>query len=243
MAPTKMPIACRPAEGFYALEVPAPHAWPFRIFLPRGYEPAYPYPLLVFLHGHGSNEEQILRLAPRLSRRNYICIAPRGPHLLGPDREGRMGYSWGADAGNDPLVEDFVYRAIEQTQRAYHIHTERIYLAGFREGAGVAYRLGLMDPDRFGGVASLNGAMPRLGAPRLRLPDARRLKLFIGHGIANPIIPLTLARQDFRLFYAAGMQAQFRTYPTTHKIHADMLHDVDRWIQDRISEDDFGCAW
>ncbi|MBY0227952.1 MAG: hypothetical protein K2W96_01595 [Gemmataceae bacterium] len=240
MVPTKLPLACRPAEGFYASEVPSPHAWPFRTFLPRGYEPAYPYPLIVFLHGHGSNEEQTLRLAPRLSRRNYICIAPRGPHVLGPDREGRLAYSWGQDGGDDPLIEDYVFRAIEQTQRSYHIHTERIYLAGVREGAAVAYRLALMDPDRFGGVVSLNGAMPRLNAPRLRLPDARGLRTFIGHGIANPIVPLALARADYRLFYAAGLPVKFRTYPTTHKIHADMLADVDQWIQDRISEEDQG---
>jgi phospholipase/carboxylesterase len=235
MAPIKLPLSCRPVEGFYTSEVAAPHAWPFRTFLPRGYEPSYPYPLIVFLHGHGSSEEQILRLAPRLSRRNYICIAPRGPHVIGPDREGRMTYGWGGDS-DEPLVEDYVFRAIEQTCRSYHIHTERIFLAGFREGAALAYRLGLMYPEKFGGVISLNGAMPRRG-PLLRLPEVRDLKVLIGHGIANAIVPLSLARQDYRLFYAAGMPVRILTYPTTHRIHVDMLQDVDRWIQDHISDE------
>ena len=53
-----------------------------RTFLPTGYEPNYAYPLLVFFHGHGGNEEQVLRLSPRLSRRNYICIGLRGPFVL-----------------------------------------------------------------------------------------------------------------------------------------------------------------
>ena len=61
--------------------------------------------------------------------------------------------------------------------------------------------------------------------------------MLIGHGIANPVVPLTLARQDYRLFYAAGMPVQMRTYPTTHRIHVDMLGDVDRWIQDHITDD------
>jgi phospholipase/carboxylesterase len=232
-----MPISCRPAEGFYTAEVPAPHGWPFRTFLPRGYEPCYPYPLIVFLHGHGSSEEQVLRLAPRLSRRNYVCIAPRGPHVLGPSRDGRLAYSWGGDAGNDPIVEDYVFGAIEQTQKAYHVHTERIYLAGFREGAALAYRLALLYPDRFGGVISLNGCMPRHGAPLLRPHAVRDLKVMIGHGIANAIVPLALARQDHRLFYAAGMPVQLKTYPTTHKIHSRMLHDMDRWVQDHINDE------
>src|SRR6516165_3491270 len=89
----------RLCEGFYTSEVQAPQGRPLRTFLPAGYEPNYPYPLLVFLHGHGSSEEQILRLAPRLSRRNYICIALRGPQPLAPRPDGQPAFSWGAADG------------------------------------------------------------------------------------------------------------------------------------------------
>lgn len=232
-------LSCLPTEGFYTSEVAAVKDWPLRTFLPIGYEPNYPYPLLVFLHGHGSSEEQILRLAPRLSRRNYICIAPRGPHVLTPRNggEGKACYSWGPEGQDDPLVEEYIFRAIEQTCRCLHIHSERIYLAGFREGAAVAYRLGMLYPERFGGVIALNGLLPRHGGPRLRLPEARKLRVFIGHGIANAIMPLGLARQDHRLFYTAGLDVALRTYPTTHRIHPDMLRDINRWVQKRIVDD------
>jgi len=240
MAPTNLPLLpCRPPEGFYTSEVGAPDSRPLRTFLPVGYEPNYPYPLLVFLHGHGSSEEAVLRLAPRLSRRNYVCIALRGPHLLAGRGGDPPAYSWGSDGQDDPVVEEYVFRAIEQTRRSYHVHSERIYLAGFREGAAVAYRLGLLYPERFAGVIALNGALPRRGGPRLRLPEVRRLRVMIGHGIANAIVPLALARQDFRLFYTAGLAVDFRTYPSTHRIHAEMLRDVDRWVQDHITTDDY----
>src|SRR5688500_18210537 len=84
----------RPAEGFYNYEVQTPRRLPVRTFLPTGYEPNYAYPLLVFFHGHGGSEEQVLRLAPRLSRRNYICIGLRGPQLVGARADGRLGFSW-----------------------------------------------------------------------------------------------------------------------------------------------------
>src|SRR5580765_7938971 len=175
----------RHAEGFYTSEVQVPDRQPVRTFLPTGYEPKYAYPLLVFFHGHGSCDEQVLRLAPRLSRRNYICISLRGPQPLGPRPDGRLGYTWGTDGQSDAQMEDYVLRAIEQTRRHYHVHSERIYLAGFCEGATLAYRLAMTFPERVAGVISLNGTMPRRGGPLLRLPEARSLRVLIGHGIAN----------------------------------------------------------
>jgi phospholipase/carboxylesterase len=220
----------RPAEGFYTSEVQTPRRWPIRTFLPTGYEPNYAYPLLVFFHGHGGNEEQILRLAPRLSRRNYISIGLRGTELLGQRDDGQKAYAWETDGRTDALVEDYVLRAVEQTRRNYHVHSERIYLAGICEGATFAYRLGLTFPERFAGIISLNGSLPPRGRPLFRLPAIRQLRVFIGHGIANSVAPLSLARGDFRLLYTAGLDVQMHTYPATHRLHPDMLRDINRWI-------------
>jgi phospholipase/carboxylesterase len=225
-------------EGFYTSTLESCQEQPIRTFLPIAYEPNYPYPLLVFFHGYGGNEEQILRLAPNMSRRNYVCIALRGPIALGPCQDGQDGFSWGADAPYDEALEEYVIHAILQTRRHYHIHSERIFLAGFCEGATLAYRLGLTHPEKFGGVVSLNGTMPRQGAPLFRLPELRQLRVLIGHGIANPAVPLTLARRDFRLLYSAGLDVRLATYPTTHRVHHDMLRDVDRWIQSGIENDE-----
>src|SRR5581483_6865033 len=104
----------RPAEGFYTSEVEEPRRLPIRTFLPTGYEPNYAYPLLVFFHGQGGNEEQVMRLAPRLSRRNYICIGLRGPSSVGMRSDGQIGYAWGQEGQSDALLEDYVFRAVEQ---------------------------------------------------------------------------------------------------------------------------------
>src|SRR5947209_14948485 len=180
MPPTHLSWHTPPlAEGFYTSEVHALDRRPVRTFLPAGYEPNYPYPLLVFFHAHGGDEEQALRLAPRLSRRNYICIALRGPEAAGTRPDGRPGYGWGQDGPCDAPVEEYVLRAVEQTRRHYHVHSERVYLAGFCEGATPAYRLALAFPERFAGVLSLNGTMPRRGCPLLRLTDLRGLRACI----------------------------------------------------------------
>src|SRR6516225_6866884 len=126
LEPTSLVV--RPPEGFYTSEVVGSRSWPLRTFLPTGYEPNYPYPLLVFLHGEGGSEETVLKLAPRLSRRNFICIGLRGLLPL-PDTTS-PAYSWG-DEGQQDQVEEYILRSIEATRRRYHVHSERIYLAGF----------------------------------------------------------------------------------------------------------------
>jgi phospholipase/carboxylesterase len=229
--------AYRPAEGFYTSQVEAPERQPVRTFLPTGYEPNYPYPLLVFIHGHGGNEESVMRLAPRVSRRNYVAIGLRGPLFLGTKADGRGCFSWGPDGQSGPLVEDYLIRAVEQTRRSYHVHSERIFLAGVCEGATLAYRFAMSFPEKVAGVIALNGMLPR-GGPLFRLKAVRGLKTFIGHGIANAVAPLAIARQDARLLYTAGVDVRFQTYTTTHKLHPDMLKDANKWVMDQITGDE-----
>ena len=221
----------RPAEGFYTTQLPALPDRPVRTFLPSDYQPRYPYPLVVLLHGHGGSEERVGRLAPRLSRRNYICISLRGPQDLGPRPDGRPAFGWGTDGACDDLIHDYLYSAVEQTRRTYHVHSERVYVAGVNEGAEVAYRVGLAMADEIAGVIALNGRMPQAtGTPLFRLSAVRNLPVMIGHGLANPLIPYTSAQRDYRLLYAAGANVRLVGYPTTNRLHPNMLRDVNRWI-------------
>lgn len=48
------------------------------LFSPMHYEPGYAYPLLIWMHGPGSDERQIMKTMPLISMRNFVAIAPRG---------------------------------------------------------------------------------------------------------------------------------------------------------------------
>ena len=220
----------RPTEGFYTSELPAePAAQTVRTFLPDGYEPRYPYPLLVLFNPHGRNEETVLRLAPRVSRRNFVALSLRGPVGLGARADGRPACGWGDDPD---LYTDYLVRAVEQTRRTYHVHSERVYLVGVYEGSAAAYRAAFELGDKVAGVASLNGGLPRPapGCPLFRLDQARSLRVMIGHGIANTVVPHAAAERERQIFYAAGADVRLETYPTNHKLHPDMLKDLNRWV-------------
>ena len=208
-----------------------------RVSLPVGYEPRYPYPLMVLFHGRGGNEEQVQRLVPHLSGRNYICLSLRGPEVLGERKDGTPACSWGSPKSYTSKIEDSVLRAIHWTLRAYHVHSERIYLAGLCDGSSVAYRIGLNSPESFGGVIALNGQLLPAGTagPIFRMDEVRGFRVFIGHGIANAKTPLSLAEDSFKALYAAGADVKLMTYPTTHRLHGRMLRDINRWVIDRIN--------
>jgi phospholipase/carboxylesterase len=228
----------RPIEGGTVLDRP-PQALSVRTFIPDGYEPRYAYPLVVVFHPNGWNEDQALRLVPQMSRRNFIALSIRGPQLLGVREDGELSCGWGTDESLADLVTDHLLQAVEQTRRHVHVHSERIYLLGLCEGANAAYRSAFALADQLGGLAILNGAIPkpRAGCPLFRLDRIRKLNAFIGHGIANAVIPCSQATRDQRLLYTAGSNVRFQTYPTTHRIHEHMLRDVNRWMIGRINSE------
>ncbi len=225
----------RPTEGFTTARLPAHPDRPVRLFLPADYQPKYAYPLVVLFHADGGDEDTVARLAPQLSRRNYIATCPRGGVALGSGSTGRPGFAWG---DRDSRLDQYLLRVVAHARREYHIHSERVYLMGVGEGATAAYRLGLALADRVAGVVALNGRMPAPATrPLVRLKAVRGLRVFVGHGANNPVVPISTARKAARLLYTAGAAVQFQAYPTTHRTDDEMLRDVNRWIMSAVNPD------
>ncbi len=233
----------RPADGFDADPTPAPASPPAgvmcRTFLPDAYEPRYPYPCLVLFHPHGGNEEQVMDLMPHVSRRNFVAVSIRGPELLGVREDGQLACGWGHDGKHTDLINEHVMRAVESVRRSCHIHTERVFLVGVCEGATAAYRSAFALADKVGGLITLNGAMPRAttGGPLFRPNAVRSLPVFLGHGIANAIVPFSTASRDYKLLYAAGADVRLSRYVTTNRLHPDMLRDVNRWVIEQLDQE------
>jgi phospholipase/carboxylesterase len=181
------------------------------------------------LHAEGEDEDAVAHLAPRLSPRNYIAACPRGLRPVGNGLTGRPTFSWHA---GDTRLTRYLLGVVAHARREYHIHPDRIYLLGIRDGAAVAGRAGAMLAGRIAGVIALNGVLPR------RVDRTAGLRVFVGHGSLNPLSPVAAARKAALRWAATGAELRYHTYPATHAITDDMLRDVNRWIIDSISPDD-----
>ena len=249
----EVPHCDMPTPHRFLLSEPAPDRQRAMVsYVPRSYEPRYAYPLLVLFHGRGGDERQLLQLVPKLSERNYVAVALRGPQTTRPRRDGTEGYAWaeaapGAQIGEGvatlerprmpslselpvDYLADYAFQAVDEVRRRLNIHPRRIFLVGYGEGAAAAYRLGLGMPTRFAGMIAINGWMPRPNGPLIWLPDARRLQVLIAHGLHNQVVPVSHAEAAHRLLYTAGLDSTPYWLDYGHRIPSTLPNLLDHWL-------------
>ncbi|MCE5267146.1 MAG: hypothetical protein LLG00_04600 [Planctomycetaceae bacterium] len=204
------------------------------LFAPIHYEPGYAYPLIVWLHGAGSDERQLRQVMPLLSLRNYVAVAPRG---LSSDEEcdAAAGFGWPQTDDHIERATQLVFESIELASRQFHVSPKRIFLMGADEGGTMAARVAFDHPSRFAGAISLRGALPKGGTPFGNLLAARRLSIFLAADRGSERYPASQVCEDLRLLHTAGLSVTLRQYPSGRQLLPQMLRDVDRWIINEIT--------
>lgn len=197
-------------------------------FTPIHYEEGYAYPLIVWLHGPESNEEEVLQVMPLVSARNYVAISPRGTRH---SQRNHGAYSWGQSQDDIVDAAERVESCIEFAREQFSIHPERIFLAGHASGGTLALRLGMEYPELVAGAISLGGPVPRGLRPLKRINAARKLPLMLAVSPGDDY-PLEGVMADLRLLHFAGFSLALRLYPEGDKLTTVMLSDVNRWIME-----------
>src|SRR5215471_19838142 len=113
-------------------------------------------PLLLLLHGIGSNEHDLYGLAPFLDKR-FLIISVRAPNTLGPG-----SYAWFEVefAPQGPVINPKQSEAslktlitfIKETVTAYRADPKQVYLMGFSQGAIMSASVALTRPDLVAGA-------------------------------------------------------------------------------------------
>jgi phospholipase/carboxylesterase len=203
----------------------------YSVFAPMHYEANYAYPLLVWLHGPGDDEQQLQRVMPFISMRNYVAVSPRGVTAL----IDRAGFAWDGDEDATLLAQQRILEAVEQVKKRFHVDASRIFLAGLQCGGSMAMRLGLRRPRDFAGVASLGGAFPAGRMPLRDLSGSRHLPMFLAHNRDSKHYSEEQSCLDLRLMHAAGMHITLRQYPCGDELTTKMLQDLDAWMMELVT--------
>jgi phospholipase/carboxylesterase len=186
------------------------------VFVPQGYEPAYAYPLVVWLPGGAAFD--LGRVMARTSLRNFVAVQAAAD----------------ATAGNAGCPEPSVWRAIDAARERFSIHPDRIYLVGQGSGGTAALRIACRHPDAFGGAVSLGGGFPLDEGAFARVREVRRLPMLLCCRRDADAATMPAVDRTLRLFHAAGAMLALRIYPGTSDLSRAILADVNRWIMEEI---------
>lgn len=203
-----------------------------RILLPEPYEPNYAYPLVVWFHDAGGSERELPRVMSRISTQNYIGLSLRGPLACGETLS--AGFRWPTDGSDlDGLLADL--RAVVGTvRREWHVHSERIVLAGHGEGAALALRLLLARPEWFFGAVALSARLPKSHAAPGAFRELHGKPVLLGVGVQDPRASVGDVVTTGRVLNAAGLKVATRVFDGACDLTPELGREVDRWIMDEL---------
>ncbi len=168
------------------------------LYLPDGYEPGSPVPVLLFLHGAGERGSELARVKvhgpPKLLDAGepmpFIVISPLAP----------PGGGW--EPGKLTAL-------LDQIESEFTVDRSRIYVTGLSMGGFGTWALAAETPDRFAAIAPIcGGGDPRTGGAIVGVPGVRAF-----HGARDSVVPERLSREMVAAVRDAGGTARLTVYP------------------------------
>jgi dienelactone hydrolase len=182
-------------------------------FVPAGYVPGKPAPLLLALHGAGGegHDENDLWQAAAESL-GTIIVAPTDP---GAD----LGYRYTAAERQRALA------ALRWARRRFDVDENRVCVTGVSRGGHLAWDLALRHPDQFAGL------VPMIGGPRLQTADGQNNLRYLENVAHLAIADLQGAADDpllvKNLKTAFARLQSFGAKKARLVLHPDVGHDFD----------------
>ena len=207
--------------------------WPVSIFVPERYEERYAYPLVIWFHGDGADEDQLEGVMHAISPQNYVGLGLRGNQecLHG-------GFKWNSSSlrfGSLPLL-DLLHVTACRMRRAFHIHSERIFVGGSDFGAAVALQVLTERPEWFAGGVLLNPCWSPGDSHLERLTNLRGMPVL--HAVARCATDKNLARnvETVRLLRSAGTRLTVELFDQLPDVESPEVRFVDHWLMSQLNQ-------
>jgi phospholipase/carboxylesterase len=197
-------------------------------------------PLVLMLHGYGSNEQDLISLAPDLDAR-CVFISLRAPIAL--DYGGNAWFeieflengirvlSKANAEKSRRLISQFTDEAITR----YGVNPKQIFLMGFSQGAGMSYATGLTEPEKFAGIIAMSGRFPREEEMIVRKTDAvKKMPVCVVHGLYDDVLPIDEGRLSETRLKELGIAPDYQEYPMAHQVSEESLRYVAKWLTHQL---------
>ncbi len=198
-------------------------------------------PLLLLLHGIGSNEHDLYGLAPFLDKR-FLIISVRAPNTLGPG-----SYAWfEADfTPQGPVINPEQAEAsritlitfLKEAITAYGADPKQVYLMGFSQGAIMSASVALTQPELVAGAVLMSGRiLPEIRPLIASNEELSGFPFLVVHGTVDMVLPITHGRASRELLSSLPVDLTYHEYPMGHEVNQESLSDVTTWLTEQLDK-------
>ncbi|MCZ8197095.1 MAG: hypothetical protein O9267_05780 [Flavobacterium sp.] len=192
-------------------------------------------PLLILLHGNGSNENDLFSLSNSVSN-NWIVVSVRGPYQLAEN-----SYRWyDVKMVNGKIVINIdeeersrkkLIQLISEITQKYNVDSEKIIVAGFSQGANMSQSLGLSEPNLVVGFGVFSGRYVEEFTPYISKSIAlKNSKAFIAYGSGDTMLPKTYATENITKLKELGIQITYCEDTNGHSISTKQWDEFSKWL-------------
>jgi phospholipase/carboxylesterase len=192
-------------------------------------------PLIILLHGVGSNEQNMFSFADALPDK-YKVVSVRGPLTFGNGSYAWFQVQFGANGSiiNEEQAENArkeIIRFIEDLNTVEEFDLNQVYLMGFSQGGIMSYSVALTEPEKVKGIAVMSGRLlPEIKPLVVSEDRLKKVRIFVSHGKQDPVLKYGYAEDAVTYLESMELQPDFHTYNEVHTINKQMLDDVNLWL-------------
>lgn len=194
-------------------------------------------PLILLLHGYGSNEEDLFSFAAELPE-DYYIVSVQAPYQVPPH-----GFAWYAInfdenmnkfSDDEQAIEsrDRIVHFIDELIATYPIDATNVNLVGFSQGAILSYAIALSYPEKVKSVVALSGYFnPAIIKEGYQTRDYTSIAIFASHGTVDQVIPIDWARKTPEILQGLHVKHEYKEYPVGHGVHPNNFYDFKLFLE------------
>jgi len=197
-------------------------------------------PLLIMLHGYGSNEEDLFSFAEELPD-ELLIVSARAPLSLGFGSH--AWYTIHFDAATSDKFSDIpeakealkkIDIFIDEIMSTYEVDHDNIFILGFSQGTILGTAYALNHPNKIQHVVALSGYVNHeLLQKPLEKDRFKSLDFFVSHGTVDQVIPVEWARNTPPFLNKLNIDHEYHEYPVGHGVAPQNFHDLHSWVKKR----------
>ena len=193
------------------------------------------HPTILALHGRGSNERDLMGLAPYLPQ-ELFWISPRGTVTLGPD-----SYEWFqiTEIGKpDPTrlanALKTLDKFIDEVIANYPVDKNKLYLLGFSQGSVVSMSYALTRPQKVAGVIAQSGYVPDDSGLQIDAAHIKGKPCILTHGIQDALLPVDWARRSRAMLQKLEANLEYHEFNMRHEVSEESLAVINTWLEKQL---------